>query len=475
LSTNNEDYILISLITNPEYLSRVYSKLKPKFFENYLPQTVFKYIQNTIKSDIPVTFDGIKMMVNSDTKIVKDDEQKEELIKYIQDLKDEEINIPIETLLKETEKWAKLNSFRNGLIDSIEIVKKENNNEAFKKAMGIIEDAFDVSFNEDDRFSMTFNSEEDRKRRIRALKDTNSFKSGFTPFDDLTGGLRPKTLNCLLSPTNMGKTLSMSFLGACYALQGLNVAIASLEISPEEYLQRIDANMLDISTYDMTSMDEEDIMLKFKKFDESKNCGIIECQQFSEASVIDIKMWLKKLYIEKKYKPDIVIIDYIGLMKSLYVTDRSNTYVVEKEVSREVRQQICIDMGYPVLSAVQSNRATEHKIKKDGKDVDVTSADTANSYGVPQNLDTYISQVEIKEIGEHNKNNDVTSIYIWQLIKSRNHIETGRRVKVGVSKNKQRLYTINDGNLDITNYATEEIDEVKKEKERSWFDDTFNF
>lgn len=477
---NKEDYIVHNLVTNSDFLGKVITKIKPEFFEHYEAQSLYFYIDKCIKEDSPVSFDTLKLMLHGDFKL-NQREGVDEMVKYIDKLQTQDLNISMEILMQETEKWAKMNSFKHGLNKSIELVKKGQDANSYRQALGIIEEAFNISF-EDDIYSMTWNDNLDRLKRVRALKMENAIMSGFKPFDDLTGGIKKKTLTCFLAPTNMGKTLSMAFLAACFAKQGLNVAIATLEISCEEYLARIDANLLNLGTYDMQVAGEEMVMKEFEIFDDSNpEMGKIEIHQFSDATVIDCKMWLKELYTTKEFVPDILIIDYIGIMSSLNVKDRGNTYVTMKEISREVRQKIGIDMDLPIISAVQSNRKTEHKVKSKGVDADIGNDDVGDSYAIPQNLDTFISQIEISNNIQQYLTNDVTSVYLWKLIKSRSHVETGTRTMVGVSKNKQRLFDINFGNVDVqvinnqeqtlTNMDKQKAREIQ-DKETDWFTST---
>jgi len=448
MNLKHEDYMIISLVTNPEFSAKVFLKMKEYFFENYFPQEIFRYMKHCSNNDSPYTYDTITMLINNDIK--KTDDSKKELIDYINSIRNVAVDVAPKILMQQTEKWAKFNAFKNAWYESMLVLNKDKSNESFQKVMGIIENGFNINLKEDDEYSMSFDDEEDRKKRIRELRAENCIMTGFKPFDDLTGGLRPRTLTCLLAPTNHGKTLTKAHLASYLMLQGYNVAIASLEITPSEYLQRIDANMLDISTRDMLQKNEAELMQHFNNWDKKyQKHGKIEVHQFSEATVIHIKMWLKNLYIEKKFIPDVVIIDYMGLMSGITVRDRSNTYVTFKEISREIRQHICIDMGIPVITSMQSNRAVEDKIKSKGKQVEVSSSDTADSYGVPHNLDTYISQVEIKQAVQGQLSGDMVSCYLWRLIKSRNHIETGTRSMVGVSKLKQRLIELKTDNIDI--------------------------
>jgi replicative DNA helicase len=472
-SSKFEDYILISLFTNTEYCSKVFQKLKDYYFEHYNSQEIFKYMQMCVNKDAQLTYDAVLLLINQDQKRTEDN--KTELFNYLNELKPKTADISIDLLLEKSEEWAKFNSFKHALYESINIVNKDKSKESFQKVMGIMENGFDVKLTNSNDYRMSWKNEEDRKRRLRMLQMTNTILTGFKPFDDLTGGIEPGTITCFLAPLNMGKTLSMAFIASCLMMQGLNVAIASLEISPAKYMQRIDANLLDLSTLSLTTAEESSVMARFEKFDKANDkLGDIEIEQFSEANVITLKMWLKNLYIEKKFTPDVVIIDYLKLMNSISTKDRSNPYIFQQEVSREVRQKICVEMKIPVISAVQSNRAVEHKIKSKGKNVEVNSADTGDSYGVPQNLDTYISQVEVKQNVDQYMTNDVSSVYIWRLIKSRNHVETGTRTMVGVSKSKQRLYDVSFGNLDVTKIINNVESVIEQAEETNADDEWFN-
>ena len=195
---------------------------------------------------------------------------------------------------------------------------------------------------------------------------------------------------------------------------------------------------------------EDIIMKEFEMFDEANpNMGQIEVHQFSDANVLDIKMWLKDLYTSKSFLPDVLIVDYLGIMNALNVRDRGNTFITLKEISREVRQKIGIDMNLPIISAVQTNKKVEQRVAEKGLDTDVTNVDFLESYAIPQNLDTFISQIEIKDNIQQYLTNDISSVCLWKLIKSRSHVETGTRTMVGVSKNKQRLFDVDFGNIDV--------------------------
>jgi len=461
---NNEDIIIYHLINDDEYFSRVYPCIKSDFFQDSTPRRLFSIFKKIIEErDARPTYDGLEMVINNDTKI--DPKDKEDLKKYINDKKDKTHIIDINILIPETEKWAKINSFRNAVSQAIDIVKSSNKDSNIEKAMAIMEDGFNVDF-ANDSFSMSFNDEADRRRRFLMLQDENIIRSGFKPLDDLVGGFKRKTLNVFQAPTNQGKTLTMTFLASQFIMQGYDVAYATLEVAAEEILARVDANLLDTSTFDLSHLKGGDEMFikLFKKVDD-KNPGRLEVRQFAGASWVNIKIWMKELAIKKKFRPQILFIDYLGLMKSTTIEKSDNLYSKMKACAEEIRENLSIAMELTVFSAAQTKRDVESRIREQGEKTIVGNDDVGESYGLPQTVDTFISQFEISQGIDKYINNDISSTYIWLSTKTRSFVPPGRRVQVGVSKCKQRLVEINIGNIDekIINKIDETVDYLEKQ------------
>lgn len=445
--SNNEDKILNGLIYSDEYFASVFSYLKADYFQEIVQRKIFTVFKKIVEEkDARPTYDGLEMVIENDIKIAAED--KKALKKYIDDFRKIRFDVDEKILIAETEKWAKLNAFKNGMAKSIDIIKKSGSNENFQQAMSILEDSYNISF-ERDGYAMSFNDEDDRKRRFAMLQEENIIKCGFNPLDDLVGGFKPKTLNVFQAPTNQGKTLTLTFLAAQFIMQGYDVAYVTLEVAAEEILARIDANLLNVSTYDLSHLDggEEMFIKLFRKVDE-QNPGRLEVKQFAGATWLDIKLWLKKKSLEKKgFRPQILFIDYLGLMKNTSgISD--NMYQKLQANAEDVRNYLAIEKGLTVFSASQTHRATEGKIRKNQEKTVIGNDDVAESYALPQTCDTYISQFEIQEDISQYMNNDISGVYIWQSTKTRSFIPPGRKAKIGVSKCKQRLIEINTGNID---------------------------
>jgi predicted ATP-dependent serine protease len=74
-------------------------------------------------------------------------------------------------------------------------------------------------------------------------------------FNEITrGGLPRKTLNIALAGTGIGKSLFMCHCASANLTAGLNVLYITMEMAEEKIAERIDANLLDISVEDLSSL-----------------------------------------------------------------------------------------------------------------------------------------------------------------------------------------------------------------------------
>ena len=148
-----------------------------------------------------------------------------------------------------------------------------------------------------------------------------------------------------------------------------------------------------------------------------------------------------------------------------YIEKSDNLYSKMKACAEEIRENLSIAMELTVFSAAQTKRDVESRIREQGEKTIVGNDDVGESYGLPQTVDTFISQFEISQGIDKYINNDISSTYIWLSTKTRSFVPPGRRVQVGVSKCKQRLVEINIGNIDekIINKIDETVDYLEKQ------------
>jgi cellulose biosynthesis protein BcsQ len=119
-----------------------------------------------------------------------------------------------------------------------------------------------------------------------------------------------------------GKSMILCNLAGKAIPLGKNVAYITLELQRELLAARIGSNLLNIPIDDYEKIVEDQSLLK-QKLNEFKSnslipIGELHIKEFpaSTASTIDIENYLKKAQELLGYNFDIVIIDYINIMKN---------------------------------------------------------------------------------------------------------------------------------------------------------------
>jgi hypothetical protein len=205
-----------------------------------------------------------------------------------------------------------------------------------------------------------YNAESHKSKRIER------FSTGYPFFDAvLGGGYGYGNLVVLLGEPKVGKSVWLVNL-ACNAVRnGHNVCYITLELQDFEITQRCGANLLNLSMDQYSTSAEDPIEMKQKlkqfKFENSTTEFIVPGQLFvkefpmSTASVLDFEAYLKKEQEVHGINFDLVIIDYIGIVKNWRIPNSENTYMKIKHVSEDLRA-----MGqknrWCIATAMQVNR-----------------------------------------------------------------------------------------------------------------------
>ena len=198
----------------------------------------------------------------------------------------------------------------------------------------------------------------DVKNRMAAYakKDSHVLRSplGVPRIDRMMrGGLEPGKLAVIVAPPGVGKTLSLINVGANAILQGMNVVHITLEIDHSETSIRYDAHILGMPINELLRNYKD-----HKKRIESsavKIKGRLMIREWgpSEVSAIDIRSYLKYLENVHKFKPDVVLVDYADLLKSMRLRDSE---LVEIADTYRALRQVAKDLQCRVWTASQINK-----------------------------------------------------------------------------------------------------------------------
>ena len=217
-------------------------------------------------------------------------------------------------------------------------------------------------------------------------------KTGLTHLDYyFEGGFHKKTLNMILAQSGGGKSTLMCGLAVNYILDNRKVLMISLEMAENKVMDRILANLFNV---------EVNMLKKLSKNDFDHNYSIVKKRLKSDFKVVQrsaktisankIRGILKEFESKQKFVPDILILDYAGLMISNKENKNDNSYSEMKKISEELRS-IATDNDLIIITAQQLNRSgfntTEISLDK-----------VADSIGVIATCDTVIGMTTTDEL-----------------------------------------------------------------------------
>ena len=427
-----EHTILSHLVFNEAYCRKVTPFLKEEYFQNLPDKTVYKLINNYIlKYNNPPTREVLQIeLKNSDG---LGENTFKEAKRIIEDLQTD--NTEIQWLLDSTEQFCQEKAIYNAIMASIKILDDKSGSASTGAIPSLLSDAlgvsFDVSIGHD-----YFANANDRFDFYHRKEEHIPFDLEF--FNRITkGGLVRKTLNIALAGTGVGKSLFMCHCASYNLTQGKNVLYITLEMSEEKIAERIDANLLNVTTDELTILPKEAYDKKIARVKE-KTIGKLIIKEYPTASAgsANFRHLINELRIKRNFVPDIIYIDYLNICSSSRIRAGSNvnSYTYIKAIAEELRG-LAVEFNVPVVSATQTTRSGYGN-----SDVELT--DTSESFGLPATADLMFALISSEEL------EDLNQIMVKQLKNRYNDPTLYKRFVVGIDRAKMRLYNVEESAQD---------------------------
>lgn len=442
-----EDIIIQHLLSTPSYFRQVFPFLKKEHFEKIEHRNIFTYIQDYYfeYKEIPSNREIVTII-----KSQKDSDLKELIIKTFSSILKAKSDIKEQFLKDKTEEHIKAKELMDFLISSAEDIQKGEVD--IPKALQSVTDISKVSLQDD--LGLDF---KDIKERIKYYKTKlKGVSTGLPSLDKvLGGGFRPKTLNVISSPSGVGKSLFGSSLGSGILLNNQNVLIITLEMSDYEYFKRVDANVLDVDINSFYHLDENVIMNKFNEIKDT--VGRMKSVEYPAGrfSALQLENLLDTLKNTENFIPDIIVVDYLALMKSDRYSSIQNSNSYYTSVAEDLRA-IAQASDIPILTFTQLIRGSVNTS-------DFTQDSISLAKGIYEASDTFfflISNPDMKENGEIGVVCD----------KNRNTGITNKTIMLGIDYKKMRVTdegSVDDDSsgfdmveMDMTNQATDGIKDM---------------
>ena len=259
----------------------------------------------------------------------------------------------------------------------------------------------------------------------------------------ITGGvgLRKKTLTAIAARSGGGKSIGLCHIAASTLRQGLNVLYITLEMSEFRIAERIDANLMNVDMSQLRDMSRDIFETKIDKI-RSKTTGKLVIKEYPTGSAHagHFRALIEELRQKKGFKPDLVVIDYLGICSSQRVRNSAaNSYTILGSVAEEIRS-LGQEYDIPILTAVQINRSGI-----ESSDMDMT--DTSDSMKIVHALDLYFGLIRTDELDELGQ-------VLVKVLKNRYGNSNGRFV-LGVDLSKSQWYNVEASAQNISGAAKE--------------------
>ena len=329
--------VLNSLLTNKKFTLNIRDVILPSFFENQAHQWIVKEaLQYFDEYHSTPTIDFLKIEV----KKIDNDVLKTAIVDQLKE---------IYTLINEDQEYVE-QEFSN-------FCKNQSLKSALLKSVDLLQDGMfdDIRFTIDNalKAGQDKNIGHEYVKEVEARYKEEDRQVIPTPWtiinDKLMGGLGGGDFGLIFGSPGGGKSWTMVALGAHAVKLGLNVVHYTLELSEGYVGKRYDAYFVNepVNTVHL----KQD---KVKQYiDDLKGTLTIKEYAPGNASISTIEGHIQKM-TDLGYAPDLVIIDYVDLLKSnTNVKDEKekldNTYVSTKALART--------LNIPVWSVSQVNRA----------------------------------------------------------------------------------------------------------------------
>jgi replicative DNA helicase len=286
--------------------------------------------------------------------------------------------------------FAKQKTLQNAFSVCLDkISKNPEEDSVWAEVQNILREAMTVERNFDIGLDY-FKTFEERYERMKSIVDNKEvFTSGFPAIDKALacGGLTRGEMGSWMGLSGTGKSLALVRAAISNMARGKKVVYVSLEIDQDKTAERFDAQLAN---------DKEEKGVTVKNLYESKSLVFDALREYVSdyedqtrlvvkqfpAGAMDVATF-RAYFVQlalRNFRPDLVIIDYIGEMKDFpkMATWESRYRIVRDLRGFAVEEQVC------VLTAMQPDRRAREAVKNHEY---IDDENLADSYGQVRPLD----------------------------------------------------------------------------------------
>jgi replicative DNA helicase len=325
-----------ALLTDRDFLITISESLSDEYFENTSHQWIIKEILKYFNKYHTVpSMDAIKVEVQKIDNDVLKIAIKEQLVQAYRESEQTDIQYIKDEFLG----FCKNQQMKKAIVTSADLLVTND----FDSIRQIILNALKIG----EVRSIGHEYEKDVETRYR--EDNRSpIPFPWDTFNNITqGGVGKGELAIVFGSPGGGKSWAIIAMAAHAAKLGFNVLYYTLELSETYVARRIDANLLNIPVDQITKhrTEVENIV--------SELPGKIKVKEFpsGKTTLDNIEQHVEQLKTQYEFIPDIIIIDYIDLLKNSARDRLEGTEDIYTSIRGLARE-----LGLPIVTPSQANR-----------------------------------------------------------------------------------------------------------------------
>lgn len=246
-----------------------------------------------------------------------------------------------------------------------------------------------------------------------------------------------------------GKSIFLQNQAVNWVEMGYNVVYLSLELSEKLCAMRLDAMIANYSTTEVLK-NIEDVALRVKSLHKGKKGNLTIKQMPNGSTANDIRAYIKEFEIQKGYKVDAILLDYLDLCMPYSVkVNPSDQFVKDKYVSEELRN-LATELNVLFVTASQLNRSSHEEVEYDHSHI----AGGISKINTADNVMAIFVTPSMKESGR----------YQIQFLKTRSSSGVGSKVDLKFNVKSLRISDLDENEAGAIEQSTSSIMDSLKRK-----------
>ena len=388
-ASNVQRGIIYLLKNNHDFFTQISPLVKSDYFEYPTHARIYDSILSHYNEYLMIPTDDF--IIEDIRKEIGDRGKISDYVDELEDINtlDPESVENKEYILDLIEDFAKKEALKGAIKDSIIHLKNEN----YGAIENNIREALTVS-RQVDVGQNYFSDVADRFKRLYEISQKNRdvFMTMVPTLNSaIEGGLQRKEIAMVVAPPGVGKSLFLANQCVQSLMENRRVLYISLEMSEDRVAQRLDS-IATISSQRTMKTDPTSLVkvkARLKQFRERWPGGKLMIKELpcGSTTVHGIRALLSILRNHEKFEPDVIIVDYIGLLK--YSDTGAAKYEAMEQIVSDLRG-LAQENNCMVWTATQTNRQ--------GRNVRlITDSELGDSYGQVRPVDLAVSLNQTRE------------------------------------------------------------------------------